>query len=223
MLTTIKITGVKAISDLNARLAEYPKTSQYPFLIGDSEELALLEESFEFNEQMPDDIIRASLEINLDRWITSRRSEAEEYEFSADDILGEWPGEIDEKGSISLHKNILNGKIKPEIHLGIASIEEPWHLPAMLKYGAWNDCPGAEIHCAFHRQWQGEFGAQIVGVSHDVIECIVKKPPTDRQTAFDLAWKQYWYCADIVDQGCQTINNLAATLLNSPYWYFWWD
>ena len=177
MLTTIKITGVKAISDLNARLAEYPKTSQYPFSIGDSEELALLEESFEFNEQMPDDIIRASLEINLDRWITSRRSEAEEYEFSADDILGEWPGEIDEKGSISLHKNILNGKIKPEIHLGIASIEEPWHLPAMLKYGAWNDCPGAEIQLCISSSMARRIRCeQIVGVSHDVIECIVKKP-----------------------------------------------
>jgi hypothetical protein len=29
--------------------------------------------------------------------------------------------------------------------------------------------------------------------------------------------------SDIVDQGCESISNLAATLLNSPYWYFWWD
>ena len=39
----------------------------------------------------------------------------------------------------------------------------------------------------------------------------------------DLAWEQYLYCQDIVVQGCETIANLAATLLNSPFWYFWWD
>ncbi|MBL8817724.1 MAG: DUF4253 domain-containing protein [Planctomyces sp.] len=28
---------------------------------------------------------------------------------------------------------------------------------------------------------------------------------------------------DIVEQGCESISNLAATLVNSGYWYFWWD
>ncbi|WP_408057982.1 DUF4253 domain-containing protein [Undibacterium flavidum] len=28
---------------------------------------------------------------------------------------------------------------------------------------------------------------------------------------------------DIVDQGCETISKLAATLLNSEVWYFWWN
>jgi hypothetical protein len=38
-----------------------------------------------------------------------------------------------------------------------------------------------------------------------------------------LAWEQYWYCLDIVDQGVGSVSALAATLLNSTYWYFWWD
>ncbi len=64
---------------------------------------------------------------------------------------------------------------------------------------------------------------EIAGVSGDVIECIVENPPTDRESATALAWEQYWYCGDIVDQGCGKILNLAATLLNSRNWYFWWD
>jgi hypothetical protein len=26
-----------------------------------------------------------------------------------------------------------------------------------------------------------------------------------------------------VAQGCNSISNLGATILNSPYWFFWWD
>jgi hypothetical protein len=66
-------------------------------------------------------------------------------------------------------------------------------------------------------------GAEIAGVSGDVIECIVANPPRDKEQSMNLAWEQYLYCQDIVVQGRETISNLAATLLNSPYWYFWWD
>ena len=52
---------------------------------------------------------------------------------------------------------------------------------------------------------------------------LIKNPPTDRETAFKLAQEQYIYCSDIVEQGMQTLNNLAARLLNGKTWYFWWD
>ena len=39
----------------------------------------------------------------------------------------------------------------------------------------------------------------------------------------ELAWEQYWYCTDLVEHGHGSIANLAATLLDAPYWYFWWD
>src|SRR5262249_38060142 len=147
--------------------------------------------------------------------------QAEEDEFSPDEILGDWPGEIAEKGSISLHRDVLSREIKPEIYLGLVTIEKCWHLPAALNYGGWNACPGPEVHCAFHRGWHDRFGAEITGMSGDVVECMVKNPPRNRQQATTLAWEQYWYCSDIVEQGCGSIFNLAATLLNSSYWYFW--
>jgi hypothetical protein len=222
-LTTLKIPGSDAIRLLNDHRSRYPATGQYPFLIGDAEELGRIKEAAEFNEQDPAAIIRASLDVKTAQWIAARRKEAEEYEFSPDEMLGEWPGEITEKGSIGLHKDVLSGKINPEVYFGLAKIEVPWHLPAILKYGAWNECPEPEVHCAFHRGWQEKHGAEITGMSGDVVECAVRKPPTDRKAATILAWEQYWYCADIVEQGCGTISNLAATLLNSPYWYFWWD
>jgi hypothetical protein len=222
-LTTLKIPGADAIRLLNEHRSRYPATGLYPFLIGDNEELSRIQEAAEFNEQDPVKIIRASLSIKIPDRIARRQQEAEEDDISYDEILGEWPGEISEKGSIGLHKEVLSGRIKPEVYLGLATIEEPWHLPAIIRYGAWNDCPEPEAHCAFHREWQERFGAEITGMSGDIVECTVSKPPTDRKAAIALAWEQFWYCTDIVEQGCESISNLAATLLNSRYWYFWWD
>jgi hypothetical protein len=221
--STLKIPGADAIRLLGEHRSRYAATGQYPFLIGDAEELGRIKEAAEFNKENPTAIIRASLEVKLAEWFERRRLAAEEYEFSSEELLGEWPGEIADKGSIGLYKDVLSGKIKPEVFLGLAKTENPWHLPAILRYGGWNECPAPEVHCAFYRRWQDEFGVEITGMSGDVIECAVKNPPTDRKTATHLAWEQYWYCADIVEQGCGSISNLAATLLNSPYWYFWWD
>jgi hypothetical protein len=221
--TTLKIAGGDVIRVLNDHRLRYPTTGLYPFVIGDTEELGRIEEAAEFYEQDPTAIIAASFDIKVAEWIAERRKDAEESGFSCDERLGEWPGNISEKGSIGLHKDVLSGKIKPEIYLGLAKIEKPWHLPAVLKYGAWNECPDAQVHCAFHRAWQERYGAEITGMSGDVVECLVANPPTDRKAATVLAWEQYWYCADIVEQGCGSVSSLAATLLKSSYWYFWWD
>ena len=221
--TTLKIPGPDAIRLLNEHHSRYAGTGLYPFLIGDADELGRIKEAAEINNQEPAAIIRASFEVKTAEWIAGRRKEAEEFEFSPDETLGEWPGEIAEKGSIGLHKDVLDGKIKPEVYLGLARIDQPWHLPAILKYGIWNECPEPEVHCAFHREWQERYGAEITGMSGDIVKCAATKPPTDRKAATILAWEQYWYCADIVEQGCGSVSNLAATLLNSPYWYFWWD
>lgn len=220
---TDRIAGDDAIAALESRREAYPTTGSYPFLIGDARELERVHEAAEYNEQSFEDIVRGSLNVDLAKWIADRRREAESYDFSADEVVGDWPGEVVEKGSVSLHRKTVSGAVMPEVILGSAAISEPWQLPAVVGYGGWNECPMPEVHCAFHSQWQTKFGAQIASMSGDVIECVVSNPPTDQAAAMELAWQQYWYCADIVDQGCETISNLAATLINSPYWFFWWD
>ncbi|MEL7023533.1 MAG: DUF4253 domain-containing protein [Pseudomonadota bacterium] len=222
-IKTDRIAGGDAIAALESRREVYPTTGSYPFLIGEARELERLQEAAEYNEQSFEDIVRGSLSVDLAKWISGRRREAGSYGFSPLDIAGTWPGEDIEKGAISLHRKTVSGAVMPKVTLGSASIAEPWQLPAVVGYGGWNDCPMPEVHCAFHRHWQTEFGAEIAGMSGDVIECVVSNPPSDQAAAMELAWQQYWYCTDIVEQGCETISNLAATLINSPYWFFWWD
>ena len=222
-ITTLRLAGKDALAELHARRAAFRRTGEYPFLIGGEEELERVEETASLNEQTFDDIVAASMRVNVDDWLRQRRADAGEHPFPCDALSGEWPGGIVEKGSISLHLDVLTREVKEEVLLGLVKISDPWQLPAVLKYGAWNECPEAEVHCALHRRWQSVFGAEIVGMSGDVVECIVRNPPRDREAAKRLAWEQYWYCADIVVQGCGSVTNLAAILLDSDYWYFWWD
>ena len=70
------------------------------------------------------------MSLDLSDWLRERREEVEEYEFSDEDTLGEWPGEVSEKGSISLHLDVLSGyldvlrgwNLTEEVFLGSARI-----------------------------------------------------------------------------------------------------
>jgi hypothetical protein len=221
--STIQASGTDAVRLLNEYRARYPETGRYPFLIGDQQDLELLQGVDECSEDSFSKILDAALQVNVGDWFAACWKQAERFQFSEPELLGEWPVGIADKGSIGLHKDALTGRIKSQVYLGVAEIEQPWQLPAVIPYGNWNACPEPVIHCALHRHWLEKYGAEITGVSGDVIECMVKAPPADKESAIDLAWQHYWYCNDIVEQGSGSISDLAATLLDSPYWYFWWD
>ncbi len=223
---TIEVPGEAAIDELMSLRKAYPSSGEYPFLIGDREEVSMLAENAEFVDRGADAILAGASDVDVGAWIASRKAdiEAEAAEFGEDpDLQGEWPGERVPKGEISLHRDVLSRQVRPVCTIGLAEVDAPWKLPAVLGYGGWNDCPMPEVHCAFFRHWADRYGAEPVGVSHDVIECTVAQPPQTEEEAMALAWEQYWYCYDIVEQGCETISVLAASLIRSPYWYFWWD
>ena len=102
-------------------------------------------------------------------------------------------------------------------------IENSWEAFGALGFGGWNDCPEARIHVAIHKRWRDRYGSSPIVISADVVECHVSRPPDNEQAALELAREQYAFCPDIVDQGTETISALAASLLGSPRWYFWWD
>ncbi|PTT87677.1 hypothetical protein DBR42_11230, partial [Pelomonas sp. HMWF004] len=117
----------------------------------------------------------------------------------------------------------LAGQLKPLMFMGLVELDDPAELFARLGYGGWNDCPAPEVHVALHRHWRERFGAEAMAVSDAVVEFTVARPPADRKAALALAAEQQAYCADIVEQGVGSTAALAATLLEAPVWYFWWD
>ncbi|MDQ3930735.1 MAG: DUF4253 domain-containing protein, partial [Chloroflexota bacterium] len=111
----------------------------------------------------------------------------------------------------------------PTVHIALVPTVANWEVPAYLKFGGWNDCPPPEQHVAVLKRWHELYGAQVVGLTHEVLELGVTRPPKDRTAALIVALEQYAYCYDIVDQGTESIAALAATLLDASVWYFWWD
>jgi hypothetical protein len=137
--------------------------------------------------------------------------------------LGKWPAKPPRIKEWALNRNILSGHVHDTVYVARVKISASWEIPAVFQFGGGNDVPQTEVHCAVWKYWEKEFGAHIVGISHDIIEAKVFAPPASKERALELAKEQYAYCSDIVNQGAETIARLGAMLLNSDQWYFWWD
>lgn len=109
------------------------------------------------------------------------------------------------------------------VTLAVLETADPADAPILLRFGAFNDCPHPPVHVAFLRDWRRRFGAVPIAVTADVIELWLAQPVQTREDAWALASEFYAYCPDIVDQGTETLNALAAETWRSRHWFFWWD
>lgn len=189
-------------------------------LLGGDDEASMLAEDSKFSGSSIEERLRLAATVDVEEWLKGRLEvDPEVYMAEA----GEWPDEPSPAGTMGAHLDILSRK--PKDRVAIAKLPTPriWEAPAYVGMGGWNECPDASVITAFARRWHERYAAEIISITHDVMEFTVSKPPTDRESALSLAREQYVFCSDIVDQGVGDIAALAATLLNSSYWYFWWD
>jgi len=133
--------------------------------------------------------------------------------------VGEWPSEKEE---------LTRGTTIPDrtkIYTILIPTDDPTSIPAHIQWGGWNECPDAEYHVAALRSWRDRFGAELVSIEHDTVKVFVERPPRTRKEALDLALEQYIYCNDIGQTlgGEGTLSELAADLIGSSWWIFWWD
>ena len=225
-------------------LAEWEKLkkrgSGWPVIIGNDEALGRVLEGYSIDDpsvfpmpadaayQLPaprsvEEILAAADKIDVPAEL--QRLFDEEY---GDDPFelpeGEWPalGEAS-RMTLTVDRDIMTGKPFERTHILIVPTDDPTQVPAFLRWGGWNACPAPEVHVAAHRRWRAQYGAEIVGISSDVINMRVARRPATREEALALAREQYLYCSDIVLQGTETLEPLAAGLMESDWWYFWWD
>lgn len=159
------------------------------------------------------------------------RDQAEAIVAALDAWTGDWPSDADIPASSHLDDpfvSYVGSKLDPDgsaplFYLGLVPTPLSWQVPAFLKIGNWNEYPQVQEHVALHKYWHEKYGAEVVTITHDIIEMQVARPPLDREGALHLATEQFSYCADIVAQGTNTISELAAGLLGANVWFFWWD
>lgn len=158
---------------------------------------------------------------SLAAWHAKRGETVREHNEEAP--RGAWPRDIlPHQVPFSLIDS-ATGRPKQEILIGLVPTARSWEIPAFHRFGSWNDCPSSEIHVAIAREWAERYGARLIINTADVIEFEIDAPIASREEAISMAELQFRYCSDIVYQGTQTIEGLAASLIGAKYWFFWWD
>jgi hypothetical protein len=196
----------------------------WPIVVGGEEDEARLVEAQTYSQTSPSRILEMAADLDVAalfrRWHQENapdNDEADEW-----DVVGTWPDQTPRPSSYTLPYDISSGKPRSTV-VAIVAVQEGSEIPAALGWGGWNACPKPEEHVAVLRRWADKYGAELVGVSGDVLEMRVLRPPKTRETAMALATEQYDYCADIVTQGVGSISALAADVLDDATWFFWWD
>lgn len=138
---------------------------------------------------------------------------------------GPWPEEADPQRGFSGVRDVLSGKHHAEVLVALspAPVARWWETAAHLRFGGWNECPDPAVHVMLHRIWAEKYGARLVTMAFDTIELQITKPICTRAEALEVAQLQYEYCNDIIDQGAETLENHAASLIDATSWFFWWD
>lgn len=211
------VSGREALSTRDALRSESGIT---PVLMGEPDDLRLMGDILADAVPDPRAIIEQARALDVPQWFAQRVEADPEYYSEAS---GEWPTGRVQQIELSLHRQVLSGLHKSRVLIGRVPTPHAYEVPAFVGYGGWNECPEAQVHVALHARWHSQFGSEITCLSSDVIECTVSRPPATREEALKLAREQYIYCPDIVQQGVETIENLAASLMASRAWYFWWD
>ena len=208
----------------------------YPVVVGGDAELVTLLEPFHPSYYGPEEntpsvksILTAAEGIRHPEGLRAYLKEQEELagsypeeEYDEPEI-GKWPLFPPKHEGLSVAYDVLSAKPLPHVNIVLLPTDDWTEAPAYLRWGNWNDNPPPEYHVAALRSWRDRYGAELVGMSHDVMNIRVEKRPKTREEALNLAREQYDYCYDIVDQGVGTLAPLAAMLKAHDWWYFWWD
>jgi hypothetical protein len=213
----VRVAGSHALEELRSLASQ---GRGYPVLLGTQENLDNVMENFAYVDDSVEELIEEAESLDPAEWLRERAEGDPEY---YEEIHGEWPGEFVPSDSFSGHTNILTGEPYDEVVIALLPIEAAWQAPCALKTGGWNECPHAAEHASMFRLWEESYGAKVVTISGDTIEMSVARPPSTREEALALAHQQYIYCPDIVQQGTDSIEALAAVLQGGTAWFFWWD
>ncbi len=196
-------------------------TGYYPLIVRDEHGM-LTDLTDEDLTGTPEECIKLAQTFDVEGWFEARRKEISENDPEAQIPRG--PAQaVSPNRSFVVPYDTISGKPVNGVYILLVPTRNGCEVPALLMLGGWNECPGPVVHVALLRSWRDRYGAEPVTFGGDVLELRVTRRPETQQEALRLAEEQYLYCNDIVEQGVANIDALAATLLASDIWFFWWD
>jgi hypothetical protein len=233
-IALVNVPGKTAIDSWTRLRALTQQSGRCPLLLGGPDELEYLEEAFEDFAESPERRVSAKpldpVEWALGQY-AERASDGDEEAADHAARLRALTGPLEpapllhprQPESFAIPSGIGGKKPLREVVLALLPSSEPWSAAVQVHFGGFNDCPNPEVHAGLFRAWAQEYGAEPVGITHDVIEARVLRPPWTLRQAERLALVQYAYAPDIVDQGVGTVEDLTTALFEAGSWFFWWD
>lgn len=107
-------------------------------------------------------------------------------------------------------------------YLALVPTVHSWEAPAYFDYGGWNACPHPQAHVAMQHLWHTRYGAEIVILEFDIMDCRVLRPPQTREFAWAVAYQQMMYDETLILEHYNSIEQAAADLIAYPIWTFGW-
>lgn len=213
-------------SEAEAEWQRYRKRvkGQLIMLVAGGPHLQVIEDGATGN---PSQVLEQSMGIDGSAFLLARRSSLTAEQLEANVHKIPQPQAVKAASPPLIHfisfMEVNKNRNAPSVDLAVIPCDAPWKVFAWLPFGGWNDVPSDVQLTAVFRRWFEKCGAVPAVVSPDVIEFWLDQPVTDPVLASELAMEMYYLCPDIVDQGTETVENLASSLLNANVWYFWWD
>lgn len=220
-IEVVRVRGDEAIDTWRGLREE--ASGRWPVVVGPAEEASFLADVARLNcKRHPfEATLQRAAEVDIDRAIARV---ARLYGVRAGDLRGSTPlPDEPPMDDFVVPTDLTTGAPLPEVWIALLPIDEGWKAPALLPWGDWNENPPPAVHTAVLRDWNRRYGAELVSMTGDILELSVARPPTTDEAALALAREQYSYAPDIVQQGVEDVETLAALLKNGHSWYFWWD
>jgi hypothetical protein len=216
----VEVPGTRALAEWE-RLREEGKG--WPVIIGDDEQLDAIADQFSIDDPAPAVAAILAKAAAL-RFPDSLAQWAGTDPDLPDPPLGTWPAPDAVEGTgLTVASDTVSGAPFSRVHILLIPTASSWEVPAYLRWGNWNACPAPEQHVAALRHWHERFGVELVGINRDTLNLRATRRPADRQAALALAGDQHRYCPDTIDQGAGSLSALAAILMATDWWFFWWD
>jgi hypothetical protein len=73
------------------------------------------------------------------------------------------------------------------------------------------------------RSWEDRFGARLLQVGFAEIRLLAERPPRTLRAAEHVAAEHCAFCDECAGKALRDIPGVAAHLLATPIWTFWWD
>jgi hypothetical protein len=141
------VSGAKAWTTLQ-ELRKQPGV--VPVVFGDRNDYDNVTTVMGMGDASFEDYVRSGASLDIDQWVASRVEEEPDYYSTDGAELA--AGNAQQPGLLTVAYDVLSGQPKAEVFIGLVPVQEPWQVPAYLKIGGWNECPGADIHVAFFKR-----------------------------------------------------------------------